>query len=193
MTIVLRPLEIPEVQEIRPQKLVDSRGFFSEVYSEDVFAGAGLPTRWVQENHSLSRAKHTLRGLHFQSDPFAQDKLVRVLRGSIFDVAVDIREGSATFGRWVSLLLSAETFNAIFIPKGFAHGFLTLENECEVGYRVSQRYDPPSDRNIAWNDQTINVQWPLDGAMPILSDKDRNAPQLSFFRDIPIPSFPPTS
>jgi dTDP-4-dehydrorhamnose 3,5-epimerase len=167
------------VVEIVPKKFGDARGFFSETWSRERFAAAGLNHDWVQDNQSFSAEKNILRGLHFQTAPFAQDKLIRVLRGSIFDVAADIREGSPTYGRWVSCVLSAEKWNQLLIPKGFAHGFLTLEPSTEVFYKVSASYAPDCDRAIAWNDPALNIAWPLGGGEAILSAKDRNAPLLA--------------
>jgi dTDP-4-dehydrorhamnose 3,5-epimerase len=177
----LRALEIPEVLEIVPQRHEDQRGFFSETYSRQRLAECGVSIDWVQDNHSLSREPNVIRGLHFQVPPMAQDKLVRVVRGAIFDVAVDIRHGSPTFGRWVSLILSAKAWNQILVPKGFAHGFLTLEAGCEVIYKVSVPYSPAHDRAIRFDDPEIAIAWPALGGRPILSEKDARAPLL---RDI---------
>ncbi|MCQ0988471.1 dTDP-4-dehydrorhamnose 3,5-epimerase [Jiella marina] len=173
------PLAIAEVLEIKPRKFGDDRGFFSETFNQERFAEAGVTIPWVQDNQSFSAAKHTLRGLHYQAPPFAQDKLVRVLKGSILDVAVDIRHGSPTFGKWVALEVSAAKFNQILVPKGFAHGFLTLEPDTEVFYKVSAPYSGQHDRGIRWDDPEIGVEWPLGGAQPVLSDKDRVAPLLN--------------
>jgi dTDP-4-dehydrorhamnose 3,5-epimerase len=175
----VRRLELSEVIEIVPRKFGDARGFFAETWSRSRFAGEGIDLDWVQDNQSLSATPFTLRGLHFQAPPFAQDKLVRVLRGRIFDVAVDIRRGSPTFRRWVGLELSAERFNQILVPKGFAHGFLTLEPDTEVVYKVSAPYSAEHDRNILWSDPEIGIRWPLEGAEPVLSDKDKAAPLLA--------------
>ncbi len=174
----VRPLSIPEVRELRPKRFGDDRGFFSEVYNRDRFAEAGVRIDWVQDNQSLSREARTLRGLHFQEPPFAQDKLVRVLKGRVLDVAVDIRIGSPSFGNWVALELSAAAFNQLLVPAGFAHGFLTLEPDTEVLYKVSASYSKDHDRSIRWNDPDIAVDWPLGGNLPTLSDKDRDAPLL---------------
>lgn len=174
-----KPLDLKEIIVVTPDRHGDSRGYFSEVYNRDVFARNGIDQTWVQDNQSLSASLHTLRGLHYQTPPFAQDKLIRVLRGRIFDVAVDIRKGSATFGRWVSQELSAEAFNQMLVPVGFAHGFLTLEPDTEVLYKVSAAYSKDHDRAIAWNDSEIAVQWPLNGQSPSLSQKDREAPLLA--------------
>lgn len=173
------PLAIPDVLEIRPKKFGDDRGFFSETFNAQRFAEAGVSMPWVQDNQSFSAAKFTLRGLHFQAPPFAQDKLVRVLKGAILDVAVDIRHGSPSFGQWVALEVSARAFNQILVPKGFAHGFLTLEPDTEVFYKVSAPYSGEHDRGIAWNDGEIGVDWPLGGEAPVLSDKDKVAPSLA--------------
>lgn len=179
----IRTLGINGVLEIVPKKFGDERGFFSETYSAGRFAEAGLDIGWVQDNQSFSAEKGVLRGLHFQLAPFAQDKLIRVLRGSIFDVAVDLRQGSASYGKWVSAVLSAEAWNQILIPKGFAHGFLTLEPNVEVFYKVSAPYAPEHDRGIRWNDPDIAVAWPLEGREPVLSAKDAAAPFLAGIAD----------
>ncbi len=168
------------VLEIIPKKFGDARGFFSETFQRQRFIDAGIPQDWMQDNQSYSAEKGVLRGLHFQVAPVAQDKLIRVLKGSIFDVAVDIRNGSATYGKWVSCVLSAEKFNQLLIPKGFAHGFLTLEPGVEVLYKVSAPYSPECDRGIAWNDPAIGIAWPLEpGQQPVLSGKDAAAPRLA--------------
>ena len=175
----VRELAIPGVLEIIPKKFGDARGFFSETWSRQAFEKAGLAIDWIQDNQSFSAEKGVLRGLHFQRPPFAQDKLVRVIRGAIFDVAIDIRHGSPSFGQWVGLHVSADAWNQILVPKGFAHGFLTLEPATEVIYKVSEKYAPEHDRSIRFDDPTIGIAWPLDGATSILSDKDRKAPFLS--------------
>lgn len=174
----IRPLGIDGVLEIVPKKFGDTRGFFSETYSAKRFAEAGIDIGWVQDNQSFSAEKGVLRGLHFQLAPFAQDKLVRVLRGSIFDVAVNLRKGSPSYGKWVAAVLSAESWNQMLVPKGFAHGFLTLEPNVEVFYKVSAPYAPEHDRGIRWNDPDIGVAWPLDRREPVLSAKDAAAPYL---------------
>lgn len=176
--LTIRQLEIPEVLEITPRIFRDERGFFSEVFHADRFGQNGIGLEWVQDNQSYSRDKYTLRGLHYQDPPFAQAKLVRVLRGRIFDVAVDIRRGSPTFGRWAALELSPDAFNQILVPAGFAHGFLTLEPDTEVLYKVSAPYSGAHDRAIRFDDPEIAVAWPLDGNAPVLSAKDAAAPAL---------------
>jgi dTDP-4-dehydrorhamnose 3,5-epimerase len=167
------------VLEIRPARLSDDRGFFSEIWSERVFREAGIDTAFVQDNHSLSRDAGVLRGLHFQVPPFAQAKLVRVSRGSVFDVAVDIRPGSPTYRQWVAARLSAAEWNQMFVPVGFAHGFVTLEPDTEVQYKVSAPYSREHDRAIRFDDPAIGVEWPIDAKALILSDKDRAAPLLA--------------
>lgn len=168
------------VREITPKRFGDARGFFAETWQRERFAAAGIDVDWVQDNQSFSADAHVLRGLHFQLAPHAQDKLVRVLRGAVFDVAVDIRPGSRTFGRWVSCTLSASAFNQLLVPVGFAHGFLTLEPGTEVLYKVSAPYAPEHDRAISWNDPALAIEWPLGaGEQPLLSAKDAAAPPLS--------------
>ncbi|WP_058323888.1 dTDP-4-dehydrorhamnose 3,5-epimerase [Sinorhizobium sp. GL28] len=167
---------------LRPKRFGDDRGWFSEVYNEKTFSGHGIDDRFVQDNHSLSVPVGTLRGLHFQTPPFEQAKLVRCIRGRIFDVAVDIRRGSPTFGRWVGAELSAENGHQLYVPVGFAHGFVTLEPSTEVTYKVSNLYSPENDSGILWNDSQIGIEWPLpQGIQPILSSKDARQPLLRDF------------
>jgi dTDP-4-dehydrorhamnose 3,5-epimerase len=175
----VRPLELDGLLEIRPRRFGDERGFFSEVWRDDWLDELGLGVRFVQDNHSYSKSRGVLRGLHFQSSPAAQDKLVRVTRGSIFDVALDIRSGSPTFGRWAGVVLSAGEWNQLFIPRGFAHGFVTLEDETEVLYKVSGVYSPAHDRAIRFDDPAVGIAWPVDPASITVSDKDRTAPMLA--------------
>jgi dTDP-4-dehydrorhamnose 3,5-epimerase len=177
--IDIRALALPDVLEIRPRKFGDHRGFFSEVWSAGAFAEHGLQTTFVQDNHSYSVEAGVLRGLHYQEPPFAQAKLVRVIRGSIFDVAVDIRHGSPTFGHWVGLTISAEAWNQVLVPEGFAHGFLTLEPNTEVLYKASAVYSPQHDRSIRFDDPAIGIDWPLAELDPVISDKDARAPFLA--------------
>jgi dTDP-4-dehydrorhamnose 3,5-epimerase len=172
-------LDIADVKLIKTPKFGDHRGFFSEVFSRQAFAAAGIAADFVQDNHSLSAEKGTVRGLHFQAPPFAQDKLLRVVRGALFDVAVDLRRGSPTYGRYVSASLSAAAWNQIFIPIGFAHGFMTLEPDTEVIYKVSNVYSAAHDKGVAWNDPEIGIEWPLPVRDVILSDKDRKQPLLA--------------
>lgn len=171
------------VLEITPKRLGDARGFFAETWQRKRFADAGVACDWVQDNQSLSAEAYVLRGLHFQKTPHAQAKLIRVLRGSIFDVAVDLRPWSKTFGGWVSCTLSAEAFNQLYIPEGFAHGFLTLEPSVEVLYKVSSPYAPECERAIAWNDPSLAIAWPLPpGQEPMQSARDAAAAPLSKMR-----------
>jgi len=174
-----------DVKILRPPRHLDSRGFFSEVYSKRDYATIGIHSDFIQDNHSLSRHKSVLRGLHFQLPPFAQAKLLRVLRGSIFDVVVDIRVGSPTFGRYMAAELSAGDWNQIFIPQGFAHGFCTLETETEILYKVDHYYSAEHDRGILWRDPDIGIAWPVSEREAQLSEKDRALPLLA---DLP-PAF----
>jgi dTDP-4-dehydrorhamnose 3,5-epimerase len=174
-----RHLALPEVIEVRPRRCSDERGFFSEVWREDRLAEAGIHVRFGQDNHSFSTSAGELRGLHFQLEPAAQDKLVRVSRGSIFDVAVDVRPDSPTFRQWVGITVSAEEWNQLFIPKGFAHGFVTLEENCEVLYKASAPYSPQLERSVRFDDPRIGIEWPANSAALILSGKDRSAPLLA--------------
>lgn len=170
------------VQLILPRRHGDARGWFTEVYTEPAFTAQGIDCRFVQDNHSLSVPAFTLRGLHFQTPPRGQDKLVRCIRGRIFDVAVDVRKGSPTFGKWVGAELSAENGHQLFIPIGFAHGFVTLEPDCEVTYKCSDTYAPDNDGGIRWNDPAIGIDWPIpDGSPPELSAKDIVQPLLADF------------
>jgi dTDP-4-dehydrorhamnose 3,5-epimerase len=172
------PLALDGLLELRPRRFGDERGFFSEVWNQERFAEAGIVTRFVQDNVSLSRRKGVVRGLHFQVAPEAQAKLVRVSRGAIFDVGVDIRRSSPTFGRWAGLVLSAEQWNQLFVPEGFAHGFVTLEEDTEVSYKVSAPYSPEHERAIRFDDPAIGIDWPIEAA-PLLSARDSSAPLLS--------------
>lgn len=175
----VRHLGLDGVYEITPTKFGDERGFFSETWNAEKLARAGIVVDFVQDNHSFSRPRGVLRGLHFQMPPFAQDKLVRVLRGSVFDVAVDIRKGSPTFGKWVGVTLSDKAWNQILVPKGFAHGFVTLEPDTEVVYKVSAPYSQPHDRSIRFDDPDIAIDWPVPVAELTLSGKDAAAPNLN--------------
>jgi dTDP-4-dehydrorhamnose 3,5-epimerase len=169
---------IAAVKIVTPKKHGDARGFFSEVYNKSDWDKAGLDFTFVQDNHSFSATPGILRGLHFQLPPFAQDKLVRVARGSILDVAVDIRRSSPTFGRHVAVELSVQNWRQLFVPAGFAHGFVALEPEVEVLYKTTNPYSPAHDRGIAWDDPDIGIQWPVPEGGPMLSDKDKRWPRL---------------
>lgn len=168
-------LDIPEVKIITPRRFSDDRGFFSETYNARAFKEAGIEVDFVQDNHSYSARKGTVRGLHFQAPPHAQSKLVRVLRGSIIDVAVDARKASPTFGKWVKAELSAENGKQIFVPQGFLHGFLTLEPDTEVAYKVDAFYDGASDGSVKWNDPDLAIDWGVEEGAASLSDKDARA------------------
>ena len=157
-------VNIPDVRLLSPGKHGDRRGFFSETYNRKALAVIGIDIDFVQDNHSYSADKGTVRGLHFQTPPFAQDKLVRVVRGSVFDIAVDLRQGSPTYGRHVSAVLSAQAWNQILVPIGFAHGFMTLEPDTEVIYKVSNYYAPDHDKGLLWNDPALGINWPLADA-----------------------------
>jgi dTDP-4-dehydrorhamnose 3,5-epimerase len=173
------PTDLPDVKLIAPKKFADERGFFIETYSQRALAAHGIAIGFVQDNHSLSRQAGTVRGLHFQLAPFAQDKLIRVTRGSILDVAVDIRTGSPTYGRHVAITLTADDPTQMLVPVGFAHGFCTLEPDTEVVYKVSAAYSGEHDRGIQWNDPALGIAWPVEPDRAILSDKDRRNPTLA--------------
>ncbi|HHC30104.1 MAG TPA: dTDP-4-dehydrorhamnose 3,5-epimerase [Rhodobacterales bacterium] len=168
---------LPDVALLSPRRFGDHRGFFAETYSRAEFAKHGIDLEFVQDNHSLSAEVGTVRGLHFQGPPHAQAKLVRCGRGAIFDVAVDIRRGSPTFGRWVGYELSAENGQQLFVPAGFAHGFMTLQPDSEIVYKVSDYYAPETEGALRWDDPEIGIDWPLSSAAT-LSEKDAAAPLL---------------
>jgi dTDP-4-dehydrorhamnose 3,5-epimerase len=177
--VEFEPTEIPEVVLIRPKVFGDSRGYFFESWEERKFAGAGLEVKFVQDNHSRS-ARHILRGLHYQIQQ-PQGKLVRVVTGTVFDVAVDIRRSSPTFGRWVGVTLSEENHHMLWVPTGFAHGFMVLSESADFLYRCTDFWAPPHERAIAWNDPDLGIVWPLpEGTQPVLSGKDAVA---GSFRD----------
>ena len=180
----VEPTAIPAVKIVSPKKHGDARGFFSEVYSKAEWDKAGLDFTFVQDNHSFSAAVGTLRGLHFQLPPFGQDKLLRVTRGRILDVAVDVRRSSPTFGQWVAEELSAENWRQLLVPIGFAHGFVTLEPDTEVLYKTSAPYSPDHDRGIVWDDPEVGVKWPLPAGGPTLSEKDKVWPRLKDAPDL---------
>ena len=179
MQIEKTPLE--GVLLITPQRFGDHRGFFSESYRRDRFTAHGIDIDFVQDNHSLSQARGTVRGLHFQTPPHAQDKLMRCGRGALFDVAVDLRRSSPTYGAWFGTELSFENGRQLLVPKGFAHGFMTLEPDTEIIYKCSDIYAPDAEGVLLWNDPTIGIDWPIAGFDPILSEKDAAAPGLSGF------------
>lgn len=162
----------------------DARGFFAETYNREVFAAIGIEGEFVQDNHSRSRGRGVVRGLHFQLPPFAQAKLVRVVRGSVLDAVVDIRRGSASFGRHATVTLSAEAGNQIFVPTGFAHGFCTLEPDTEVLYKVDAYYSPQHERGLRWNDPALGIVWPVTEEEVEISDKDRKQPLLRELKEM---------
>ncbi|MEM9295978.1 MAG: dTDP-4-dehydrorhamnose 3,5-epimerase, partial [Planctomycetota bacterium] len=173
------PLDIPDVKLIQPKKFGDARGFFMETYAKPRLAEAGVNVDFVQDNHSLSADVGVLRGLHFQKPPHAQAKLVRVTAGRVYDVAVDIRKGSPTYGKWVGCELTPAG-EQLFVPAGFLHGFVTLESNTEFLYKVSSLYAPDSDAGVIWNDPTLSIPWPIQGK-PMLSGKDAQLPTLAEF------------
>ncbi|MBV1703275.1 MAG: dTDP-4-dehydrorhamnose 3,5-epimerase [Hyphomicrobiales bacterium] len=182
MSALVEATAIPAVKIVTPRKFGDARGFFSEVHNRHALAAEGVDLDFVQDNQSYSAEMGTLRGLHFQSPPMAQDKLIRCLRGAILDVAVDIRTGSPTYGRHVAVELSADNWRQLLVPKGFLHGFLTLTPDVEVLYKVTAHYSAAHDMGVAWDDPDLAIAWPKLDRPPILSDKDAKLPRL---RDLP--------
>jgi dTDP-4-dehydrorhamnose 3,5-epimerase len=181
----ITPLAIPDVLLITPKRHGDARGWFAETWSQKSLAGTVADTRFVQDNQAFNARKGTLRGLHFQKAPHAQGKLVRALKGSIYDVAVDIRLGSATFGTWVGATLTAEGGEQLWVPRGFAHGYVTTSDDTEIFYKVDGDYAPQLEGGLLWNDPDLAIAWPLDGE-PLLSDKDKLLPSL---KDMPAAEF----
>ncbi|OAB60851.1 dTDP-4-dehydrorhamnose 3,5-epimerase [Leptolyngbya valderiana BDU 20041] len=181
--VKVRPLSIPDVKLVRPRKFEDRRGFFSETWNQRDLAAAGIDFQPVQDNHSLSVDPGVVRGLHFQIPPFAQAKLVRVLKGRLFDVALDLRRDSPTFGEYAAVELDAASWWQLWVPAGFAHGFVTLEPDTEVFYKVDAFYAPEHDRGIFWADPDLGIDWPLDTSAAVLSDKDKAQPRWAEVRD----------
>ena len=179
MAFEVQRFPIADVILVTAKRFGDERGYFMETYRASSFAEIGVAVDFVQDNQALSAQRGTIRGLHFQRSPAAQAKLVRVVRGAVLDVAVDLRRGSSTFGRFVAATLTAEAGEQLFVPAGFAHGFCTLEPETEVAYKVSAFYSPEHDGGIIWNDPEVGIDWPLQGRDPVLSDKDARLPRLS--------------
>ena len=177
MPFTFEKLEIPDVLLVKPRVFDDDRGFFMETYKSTDFSDRGIEGGFLQDNHSKSVSKGTLRGLHYQKNPRAQAKLVRVIKGSVLDVAVDIRKGSVSYGKWVGHILTDKNYQMLYIPEGFAHGFCTLEDNTEVMYKCSDVYSMEEERGIIWNDPEINVKWPVES--PFLSEKDKKWPALS--------------
>ena len=175
---------IPDVKLLVPKQFKDHRGFFSEVYSRKALADLGITADFLQDNHSLSVEKGVLRGLHYQLPPMAQDKLIRVVRGAILDVAVDVRRSSPTFGKHVAAVLSAENWRQVYVPVGFAHGFVTLEPNTEVLYKVTAFYSPQHERGILWNDPALGIDWGVSPAQAVLSARDLTHPALAAAKDL---------
>lgn len=175
----IKQLKLKDVFEITLNPRLDERGFFLRTYDTKIFDEAGINKNWVQENHSKTIKKGTIRGLHFQLPPFAETKLIRCIRGEILDVFVDLRKNSDTFGHWDSIILSEKKFNMVLVPKGFAHGFCTITDNCEVVYKVDNFYSPEFERGLLWNDNDLKIQWPVEN--PILSDKDKKNLTLADF------------
>ncbi|MEW6506948.1 MAG: dTDP-4-dehydrorhamnose 3,5-epimerase [Bacteroidota bacterium] len=167
----VKELKLNGVYGIILEPLTDERGFFMRTYDRNIFKESGLNKEWVQENHSMTLNKGTIRGLHFQLPPFAETKLVRCIRGEVLDVFVDLRKDSETFGKWDSVILSEENYKMILIPRGFAHGFYTLTDNCEVTYKVDNYYSPAHEIGLLWNDTDLKIKWPEEN--PILSEKDK--------------------
>ena len=177
-------LEIPDVKLISPKKFGDHRGFFSEVFNQSALQEAGINHQWVQDNHSLSVSPGVVRALHYQLPPMAQAKLVRVVKGKILDIAVDIRRSSPTFGKHVAAELSADNWQQMYVPAGFAHGFVTLEPNTEVVYKVSELYSPAHERGILWNDPALGIQWTINPEEATLSDRDKKNPTFANAKDL---------
>jgi dTDP-4-dehydrorhamnose 3,5-epimerase len=175
----IQHLAIDGVILITPTKRLDARGFFSEIYRTETFQAAGISTEFVQDNHVFSAQSGVLRGMHFQTPPHVQGKLVRCIRGTILDVAIDIRKGSPTFGRHVAVELSASNWKQLWIPPGFAHGYLTLEANSEVIYKVTDYWAPECEKGLAWNDPGVGIDWGMPEGQLTLAEKDRNNPRLN--------------
>jgi dTDP-4-dehydrorhamnose 3,5-epimerase len=176
--------DLPGLFLLKPRRFIDSRGYFVETYNQRALAAASVSMQFVQDNLSFSAKASTIRGLHFQLPPAAQTKLVRAAHGRVFDVAVDLRQGSPTFGRWFGATLTAEGGEQLLIPRGFAHAFCTLEDNCEVAYKTDDFYAPKSDSGLIWNDPDLRIGWPIAANLAILSDKDA---KLGLFRDFVSP------
>ncbi len=172
---------IQDVVIIQPKRHGDARGFFSETFKQEALVEAGIKLDWIQDNHSFSSQRGVVRGLHFQAEPFAQAKLLRVTRGSIWDVALDIRVGSPTYGQHVAVELSADNWSQLLIPVGFAHGFCTLTEETEVIYKVTARYAPETEGGLMWNDVGLGIDWPINDQEALLSERDKLWPAFADF------------
>ncbi|OGF65046.1 MAG: dTDP-4-dehydrorhamnose 3,5-epimerase [Candidatus Fischerbacteria bacterium RBG_13_37_8] len=177
--MLIKERKLRGVYEIELMPYKDSRGYFMRTYSEEIFSNFGMHKKWIQENHSVSLKRGTIRGLHFQFPPYTETKLIRVVKGKIYDVFVDLRKDSPTFAQWDSIILSAANKKMIFIPRGFSHGFCTLTNNCEVIYKVDNSYYPEKEGSILWNDPDLGITWPTQN--PIISEKDMRAKPLKEF------------
>ncbi|GIP55047.1 dTDP-4-dehydrorhamnose 3,5-epimerase [Paenibacillus vini] len=178
--MIITPCRLQGAYEITLLPNNDHRGHFTRIYDQQIFKDHGLDWDWVQENRSFSPKKGTLRGMHLQHGPYAETKLIRVCRGAIYDVFVDLRPGSPTYGHWDSILLTEENNKMIYIGKGFAHGFCTLEEDCEIIYKVDRPYAPQHEGGVIWNDESLRITWPI--LKPVISDKDSRLPTLEEFR-----------
>ena len=175
---IFKRLAIPDVVLVKPKRHGDARGYFEETFRANAYEAVGIRGPYVQDNHAYSAQKGVLRGLHYQLPPAAQAKLVRCTHGAVFDVAVDLRRSSPTFGHYVSAELSAQNGHQLYVPVGFAHGYLTLTSDAEVQYKVTDYYSPEAERGLAWDDPELAIDWPLENISPILSDKDLMLPKL---------------
>ena len=175
----VEPLRIPDVLLVTPPRFGDERGFFSETFNAARFAEAGITLPFLQDNHSLSAKRGTIRGLHCQLAPHAQGKLVRCTRGAVWDVAIDARVGSPTYGQWAGAELSAENWSQLWVPPGFLHGFVTLTDDVEFVYKCTDVYDRASERAVIWNDPELAIAWPIEETALTLSEKDKQAPRFS--------------
>jgi dTDP-4-dehydrorhamnose 3,5-epimerase len=175
------PLAISDVLLVQPRKFSDHRGYFLETFGRKEFEQLGIESDFVQDNQSFSARRGTVRGLHFQLPPHPQAKLVRVLKGAVFDVAIDLRRGSPTFGHWCGTTLTAEKANQLFVPRGFAHAFCTLDPDTEVAYKVDDYYAPECDAGLIWNDPDLGIDWPIAAQDAVLSEKDARLPRWADF------------
>ena len=182
--MIIKEFGIKGVFEIQIEPILDERGYFVRTFDTNIFSEYGLQTDWVQENHSYSINKNTIRGLHFQFPPFAETKLIRVIKGEIYDVFVDLRKDSSTFGKWDSIILSENNNKMIYIPKGFAHGYCTLTENCEVLYKVDNYYNPHSESGIVWNDETLDIKFPIKTNNITISSKDSRLSKLKTFIEL---------
>jgi len=177
-----RDLALSGLLLLKPRRFADTRGYFTETYNQHTLAEIGIHSRFVQDNQSYSASQGTIRGLHFQLPPAAQAKLVRAIQGSVYDVAVDLRAGSPTYGQWAGVTLTAAEGEQLFVPRGFAHGFCTLEPDTVLAYKVDDFYAPTSDSGLIWNDPTLAIDWPVGPGEAVLSDKDLKLGRLSDFQ-----------